>query len=98
MGKVISQCTKDMPVSLFPEEVELNRELKISQSTYPYALVRTDPNTTTLPGQPRIELDTTSIANFLAKDLLTPELDRLAPKLWLVSYAYSYPIPSLPRN
>jgi hypothetical protein len=75
---------EDMPVSVFPEEVELNRELKILQPTDRYALVRTDPNTTTLPGQPRIELDTTSIANFLMEDLLTPELDRLAPRLWLV--------------
>jgi hypothetical protein len=80
-----------MPVSIFPEEVELNRELKISQSTDRYALVRTDPNMTTLPGQPRIELDTTRIANFLVKDLVTPELDRLAPKLWLVSCVYSCP-------
>lgn len=91
MDKEISQCREDVSVATFPEEVELNSELKISHSTDRDALVRTDPNSTTLPGQPRIGLDITSITNYLVEDLLTPELDRLAPKLWLVCCVYSCP-------
>jgi len=66
MDKEISQRREDVSVAItFPEEVELNSELKISHSAGRDALVRTDPNLTTLPGQPRIGLDKTSITNYL---------------------------------
>ena len=43
-----------------------------------------DGDCSTLPGQPRIELDTLDFDGYLEKEHLVPDLDRLAPKLWLV--------------
>ena len=40
-----------------------------------------------LPGQPRVQLsDSIALSEQLTTDLLVPELDYLAPKLWLVCF------------
>ena len=71
-----------MNLTPFPEEHQLNGELQIDQTTN---LRCVDVHTTTLPGQPRVQVDPASIKTHLEKTLWVRELDRLAPKLWLVS-------------
>jgi hypothetical protein len=44
----------------------------------------TDPVATTLPGQARVELRAPDLDEYLNKEFLVPQLDQLAPKLWLV--------------
>lgn len=39
----------------------------------------------TLPGQPRIKLEESELSEYLRSQLLVPQLDFLAGKLWLVS-------------
>jgi hypothetical protein len=39
------------------EPLQLNRQLQLDNSTISIALRRTDPNSTTLPGQARVELN-----------------------------------------
>ena len=68
----------------FPEEHELEEELQFDRSKLPAMLCRTDQNDTTLPGQPRVQLNSDELDIYLAKELSVPELDKLAPKLWLV--------------
>ncbi|KAL9131187.1 MAG: hypothetical protein Q9175_006831 [Cornicularia normoerica] len=48
-----------------------------------------------LPGQPRIALQDPSIKSYLEQELLTRDLDRLAPHLWLVGTQDSSHISSL---
>ena len=48
-----------------------------------------------LPGQPRIDLQDPSIAQYLETEFLTRDLDRLAPHLWLVATQSSSHISSL---
>ena len=69
----------------FLMEYQLNRQLQLDRAKTPPALRCTDAHWTTLPGQPRIELDNgIQLNRFLQNDLCTPELDRLTPHLWLV--------------
>lgn len=38
-----------------------------------------------LPGQPRVRLETEDVLRYLESEFLVPDLDRLTPRLWLVS-------------
>jgi hypothetical protein len=47
-----------------------------------------------LPGQPRVSLDSRDdLLEYLRRAFLTPALDRLAPRLWLVSIALINKLP-----
>ncbi|KAI1085099.1 hypothetical protein F5B20DRAFT_130644 [Whalleya microplaca] len=79
--------------SPFTLDTELCKELRLKPthqaagSQHP-TLIRTDPSAAspTLPGQPRISLEhQESLEAYLAAEHLTPELDQLAPYLWLTS-------------
>ena len=39
---------------------------------------------TLLPGRPLLQIGTQEVVSHLSDELLTPDLDRLAPLLWLV--------------
>ena len=75
-----------MDLTPFPVEHQLNGELHLDQTRVPAILQCVDVQATTLPGQPRVQLDPVSIGTHLEKTLWVTELDRLAPKLWLVSF------------
>lgn len=75
-----------MDLTPFPEEHQLNGELHIDQTRVSPNLRCVDGHATTLPGQPRVQVDSASINTHLEKTLWVTELDRLAPKLWLVSF------------
>ena len=68
----------------FLEIHQLNKQLHFGSIGTWGRLRRTDNNPNTLPGQPRVQLETDALREYLKAELLTPELDRLAPKLWLV--------------
>ena len=66
-----------MPAPPFPLATELNNDLSATQ---------TQGSAACLPSQPQLRLqDADHLKAFLAQDLLTPELDGLAPRLWLIS-------------
>ena len=72
------------PAISFPVDHQLNGDLQYGQFEGPSMLRRTNAKFSTLPGQPRIRLDQAELQKYLRSELLLPELDRLAPKLWLV--------------
>lgn len=77
--------TKDsMDQIPFPETHELNNQLQIHHSSAPIELRCINNNCTTLPGQPRVRLVKAELNHYLRKDLSLPELNQLAPWLWLV--------------
>ena len=62
-----------MPPPPFPAEVELNHDLLSAGADL-------------LPSQPQIHLsDTPQLTSFLTADLITADLNRLSPYLWLIS-------------
>jgi hypothetical protein len=65
---------------------ELNTELVFGATGLHHA----KGDCSTLPGQPRIDLDTLDYNGYLEKEHLTPDLDQLAPRLWLASAMYQY--------
>ncbi|KAI4191396.1 MAG: hypothetical protein LQ348_003530 [Seirophora lacunosa] len=72
----------------FPKDAELNQQLKsVDPATFgSCSLVRTDePRFQCLPGRPRTLLHSDSLYQQLERDLCTPDLDTLAPHLWLVA-------------
>ena len=72
----------------FSEDHQLNRQLKIINpgSSGSPSLIRTDhPEYRCLPGQPRVLLQSSCISQQLQREFLTPDLDTLAPHLWLVA-------------
>jgi len=72
----------------FPESTQLNNQLKITKADTSnlYSLVRTDdPECDSLPGQPRMRLRCGRLVQDLEKEFLTPDLDTLAPYLWLIA-------------
>ncbi|KAI4191381.1 MAG: hypothetical protein L6R41_000168 [Letrouitia leprolyta] len=72
----------------FSEDTQLNQQLKaVHQSTLkPHCIVRTDdPKCHSLPGQPRMLLDHPQLYLQLDREFLTPDLDTLAPHLWLIA-------------
>ena len=72
----------------FSERSQLNHQLKRieTNTSVSYNLVRTDDvRCETLPGQPRMRLRSSSLYQQLEKEFLTPDLDSLAPHLWLVA-------------
>lgn len=68
----------------FPRVHQLNIQLGFSTIRSPLALNRSDQTSDTLPGQPRISLYASGLDNYVLKEHSTPELDSLAPWLWLV--------------
>ena len=72
----------------FSEKNQLNHQLKRTgtNASVTGELVRADDaQCETLPGQPRISLGSNSLCQQLEKEFLTPDLDALAPHLWLVA-------------
>ena len=68
----------------FPEDSQLCSQLRLDRSKTPAELCHNNNSRTTLPGQPRVQLDPRELESYLREELLTPQLDQLAPKLWLV--------------
>ena len=73
-----------------PSQVELNKELKVSGTTLVITRADTEgrcPPAGRLPGQPRISLTPRALLDvYLDYEHLTPSLDALAPRLWLVMF------------
>lgn len=72
----------------FTEDTQLNRQLKTikSDASGSRDLTRTDdPRCQSLPGQPRMLLHSSDLYQQLEQEFLTPDLDTLAPHLWLVA-------------
>ena len=78
---------------------ELNTQLAIEpNATQPSAfnLRRTDNSQSfSLPGQPRIDFRTAEVREYLLSEFLTPDLNRLSPRLWLVATQNSSHISTL---
>ena len=64
---------------------------RISSNAVPGALT----TKTTLPEQPRVGLNDPKIGDFLQKELATPDLNKLAPHLWLLAKQDSSHVSSL---
>ncbi|KAI9717991.1 MAG: hypothetical protein M1835_004119, partial [Candelina submexicana] len=61
-----------------------------------HTLIRADnPKCDSLPGQPRTRLHSHSLFQDLKKEFLTPDLDKLAPYLWLIATQFSQHITPL---
>ena len=72
----------------FPKDHQLNDQLQLV-NIYTHTLLLCTPNSyNTLPGQPQIRLDNdnTELYSYLEKELLLPQLHKLAPILWLVYF------------
>ncbi|KAI4194039.1 MAG: hypothetical protein LQ346_003771 [Caloplaca aetnensis] len=72
----------------FSKDTQLNHQLKVitSGASGDRTLIRTDdPQYQCLPGQPRALLQSSNIYQHLEREFLTPDLDTLAPHLWLVA-------------
>ena len=71
----------------FSSEIELNKQLKPGAAVPQNVNIRrSDGDSTSLPGQPRIALNKSmELKQYLDEEHSTTELDKLAPKLWLVS-------------
>lgn len=68
---------------LVSETSQLNIELAINDHGL---LQRSGLHTSkTLPGQPRVKLEEPELSEYLRRQVLVPQLDALAGKLWLVS-------------
>jgi hypothetical protein len=71
-------------------KIELNKDLAfITSANGENSLHRTrqdDPDC--LPGQARISLDNAPLNEYLKEALLAPNLDKIAPYLWLVCMTY----------
>jgi hypothetical protein len=65
---------------------ELNSDLQFVSTSSGIELQGINNHGNFLPGQPRISLsDTTRLEEYVKKAFVVPDLDQLAPKLWLVS-------------
>jgi len=88
----------------FPKDLELNKELDIP-SSYPQNGLTPDKGNGTeishrsaVPGQPLHCLDLSDVSHYLPDEILTPDLNRLAPSLWLVGIQQSSHISPLNRQ
>ena len=64
---------------------ELNKELSTEDVAPGIRMRRSDGRNSTLPGQPRILVDKyENLSKYIIEEHTTPELDEMAPKLWLV--------------
>lgn len=79
--------TKSMDQIPFPESHQLDGQLRLDLSKVPTELSCVDQGCKTLPGQPRVLLDRVELDKYLRKELSLPELNRLAPMLWLVNFS-----------
>ena len=72
-------------MSLVQENVELNKELSFTKSGGEFKLQQSRINPLdSLPGQARISLQNGPLKKYLRKAFLVPNLNKLAPYLWLV--------------
>ena len=76
------------------DRLSIKRQPKSVPSTLPQA-EKVPAEKDYLPGQPRIALQGPSIVSYLEQDLLTRDLNRLAPHLWLIAMQDSSHISSL---
>ena len=51
-----------------------------------------------MPGYPQLLLSSTELSDFLQKDIMTPDLDKLAPYLWMMSREGSHFVSSLTQQ
>lgn len=65
---------------------QLDTTLCFDKASAPPRLYRVPGESSTLPGQPRIGLDRSDLNEYLQREHLTPDLDLLAPNLWLASF------------
>ncbi|KAL8849548.1 MAG: hypothetical protein Q9221_005482 [Calogaya cf. arnoldii] len=82
----------------FSKDTQLNHQLRVVNpgASDSRDLIRTDdPKSHCLPGQPRTLLRSTNIYQGLEREFLTPDLDILAPHLWLVATQSSSHISTL---
>jgi hypothetical protein len=82
----------------FPAEYELCKKLALSADKSSIQSTSSATNTSKqnhLPSQPRIKLSDPNIGSFLQDELLTKDLNRLSPRLWLVATQDSSHISSL---
>ena len=78
-----------MTMPLIDSNIELNKDLSLVTSGNEHSLRRTgqdDPNC--LPGQARVSLENAPLKKYLRDALLAPNLDKIAPHLWLVRLMY----------
>ena len=77
----------------FPQECGLNHDLELEsstgsmspdQDTYATTIYNVDRKSSSLPGQPLSGLDSEEVSAHLSVELLTNDLNRLVPYLWLV--------------
>jgi hypothetical protein len=71
--------------ALITAESELDKGLRLERTGPCPKLCDASGGGSTLPGQPRIELKSSDLGPYLDREHLVPDLDQLAPKLWLVS-------------
>lgn len=75
--------TKSMNPIPFPEIHQLDGQLQFDHSK---ELCCVDHSCKSLPGQPRVRLGGVGLDDYLKKDLSIPDLNQLAPRLWLVHF------------
>jgi hypothetical protein len=79
-------------MSIINTEIELNKDLSLNTSADGESSLRRARKDAphSLPGQARTSLDNASLKEYLRKAFLTPNLDKIAPYLWLVRIVYDY--------
>ncbi|KAI9737336.1 MAG: hypothetical protein M1834_009490 [Cirrosporium novae-zelandiae] len=80
----------------FSRDNQLCNSLEVSQN--PFSIKRQSIGKNTLPGQPRIDLNSSDMTEYLSKELMTPKLDQLAPHMWLLATPDSGHVYSLTRQ
>lgn len=68
----------------FPPSHQLNDQLNLQIHGSSVTLARSDQARDTLPGQARVSLNAAELDGYVKREHSTPELDILAPWLWLV--------------
>ena len=68
----------------FPDAQQLNNQLNLNINENSVTLTRSDIAHDTLPGQARVLLNGSELDGYVRREHSTPELDTLAPWLWLV--------------
>ena len=79
----------------FPFAVNDELYEKLSKSAETGALIRSNNEKSYLPGRPRIQIQNTIVESHLESELMTKDLDKLVPHLWLVGKQDSTHISSL---
>jgi hypothetical protein len=72
-------------MTLIDSNTELNKNLRAIKSNGAYNLQRVDQNESNcLPGQARVLLENEPLKKYLRDAFSVPNLDKMAPYLWLV--------------